>query len=220
MFLHDAPHWTFLAAVENEQDAHSQTNQNADKQVRQDDRHNGDHKGKKLMSALPPHLFEQRRAGQFKTCDNQNPGESGQGNLIEPGRNEKHTEEKEDAMKDGAQFGPASRIDIHRASNNDAGQGESADQTTRNISKTLSHQLAIGRSLPLVRVDLVHGFEIQERLERCHDRDGDGAGKDRRITDEGEIWEAQEAEECGEVLGHRDLHEVTRFHCPTACSSL
>ena len=79
MRFHDLPQRTSQIAAQNEQDAESQTDQNADQQIGEHDRQNRHDKRKKLVGALTPHLPEQLRLGQLESRDDQHGSQAGKG---------------------------------------------------------------------------------------------------------------------------------------------
>ena len=87
------------------------------------------------------------------------------------------------------------------------------------IAHALGDQFPIGRRDPLLRIELVDRFQVQERLQRSDQGDRHGRHVHLRVGQGREVRPLQEAEEAGQAVRHRDLHQVRAADGPRAAQA-
>ena len=73
-------------------------------------------------------------------------------------------------MDDGRQLGLSARVDIHRTAHDHRRHRQSADQSGGHVAHPLRDQFSVRRRDASLRVEFVDRFEVQQRLERGHER--------------------------------------------------
>ncbi len=110
-------------------------------------------------------------------------------------------------MEDGAGAGAATRLDVGRAPDDDAGERQAAHHAGEEVADALGAELAVGGRVPPERIELVGGLERQERLEARHQGDGGGHDPDLRLQQHVPPGQRHLTEEAGDAA-HRHLHQL------------
>ena len=216
MLLVNLAHRATQVAVEDENDAESQADQNPQQQIRQQDGCHGDEERQELIPALAPHLLEQLRTGQLQTRQNQDGRQAGQGDLVQPRRDQSHTENQQRAVYQRGQFGLTTGVDVHAAADDHRRNRQTTDQPGSHVANALRNQLAVGGRDPLLAVEFVDGFQIQERFDRRHQADGDRRDVDLGVGKGREIRVGQYVEPAGHAFDDFHLDSVRLLQQPQA----
>ena len=97
--------------------------------------------------------------------------------------------------------------------------GKSADQPRGHVAHPLGDQFPVGRRDPLLRIELVDRFQVQERLQRSDQGNRHGRHEHLRVREGREVRPLQEAEEAGQAVRHRHLHQVRGADGPAAAQA-
>src|ERR1044072_2045491 len=119
-------------------------------------------------------------------------------------------------MGNGSQFGAAACVNVGGRTNNDAGNGETADQATDHVANSLSPQFAVGRGVTFQWVELFSSLHIQQGFYRSHNGDGARHNPYLFIGNSAEIGHGKLSDEIPEALCHGQAYEVALRQCQTA----
>ena len=203
---HDAPSQT---AVEQEQQADGEADQHAQQQVGEHDGDDRDHERDELRPPILPHLTEQGGVGELEAGHHEDGGQCGQRNAVQQRGKQEHAHHQQHAMGDGGEARACASVGVDRASHDDRRHGHAADQSSRQIADALRQQFAVRRRDASLRIQLVRGFQIQQRFKAGHDRQRSCRHIHLRIGDLREIRKAEDGVP-SLTLGtqHRHRHQV------------
>ncbi len=201
-------------AVEDEEEADTEADEDADEEVGKNDGEEGDDEGEKLVAAFGGHFFEEFGAGEFPAGDDEDGGECGKGNFVEPVGQEKHADDEEGAVGDGGDFGDTAGRDVDGAADDDGGDGHAADGPGDGVADALGKEFTIFWGEAAVGVEFVGGFDVQERFERGNDGEGEGAEVDVWVAPLGEVGEAEDFGPACIATEDRDLDEMRAGDSP------
>ncbi|OMP13576.1 hypothetical protein COLO4_01381 [Corchorus olitorius] len=196
-----------------QRDAQRNADHDADQQVRQQHADDGGNERPKAVPALPRHRHEERRLGQLVAGEDEDGGQARQRNQVDDGGQRKHARQQQRAMHDGRPAALRAGVHVGGTAHDDGRDREPAQQAGHQVAHALRLQLAVRRRGPLLRVDLLNGFQAQQRLQTGHDGQRHGHAPDIRITQRPERGRLQRIEKRPERRERRQIDTMFGRHC-------
>ena len=181
--------------LQDEEESDRHADGDAHKQILRDNRHDGDEEWEELVPPLRELLSEKRWLGELVAGLQEDRRKTGKGDRIEQAPEEEHGKQQQDAVEEAGDAGTSAKVDVGGTADDDRGDGEPADHAAEQIAESLGLELTVRGGDPLLRVELVHRLDAQERLEAGHDRQHDRGLVDGGVAQRGEIGEPELMEE-------------------------
>ena len=151
--------------MQQEEEAGTKTDQYADQKIGE---HNGDHggdEGQELRATITPHLFEEFRTCELEPRHHQDGGQSRKRNPINHRGQKEHTSCEQDSVGDCGKPGPRAGGSVYRTTHDHRGDRHGSNESGQHIACTLREQFTIRRGDAPLRIQLVGGLKVEERLQ-------------------------------------------------------
>ena len=98
--------------------------------------------------------------------------------------------------------------DVGRRAYDDGRDGQAPEQAAHQVARALGQQLAVGGRVALLGVEVVDGFDAEQRFKRGHDGDGEGHAVGSRVAQGAEVGERHGADELRQRRHYRQRDAI------------